>query len=233
MDLKPISFSGKNCYNICSDDYKKGILEHLFNKYQIVITHRNFKNYDSRYKSYMLKQNYLLSMKTIGNPYYLFLTKDSEDNNICLFIDKKILKGYNYPRMIYIIYRFDDQLFNDTLFDGELLKRDDNWVYIINNLSIYNYKNCVMDNLMNKLEIINGIFEKDYIEDNIISPCPIKVKKYYTYSQIDEFKKMNENIDYDISGYFVNPINQNHPTLYFQHYSNKFNIINSIINNIL
>ena len=54
MDLKPISFSGKTCYNICSDAYKKGILEHLFNQYQIVITHRNFKFYDDRYKNYII-----------------------------------------------------------------------------------------------------------------------------------------------------------------------------------
>ena len=103
MDLKPISFAGKTCYNICSDEYKKAILEHLFTRYQIVITHRNFKPYDAKYKNYIIKQNYLISVKTIGNPYYLLLTKDSNDNNICIFIDKKIIKGYNYPRMIYII----------------------------------------------------------------------------------------------------------------------------------
>ena len=34
----------------------KSPLEHLFNKYQIVITHRNYKNYDPRYKSYILKE---------------------------------------------------------------------------------------------------------------------------------------------------------------------------------
>ena len=38
-------------------------------------------------------------------------------------------------RIISVNYRFDDELFDNTLFDGELLRdRDENWLYIINNL---------------------------------------------------------------------------------------------------
>lgn len=223
MDLKEISFSGKTCYNICSDAYKKGILEHLFNKYQIVITHKNFKFYDDRYRNYLVKKNYLLSVKTIGNPYYLFLTKDSEGNNICIFIDKKIIKGYNYPRMIYIIYRFSDHIFNDTLFEGELLRRDNMWTYIINNVHVYQNKNVVYENFLKKLSIIENIMSDHYERDDIISPCPIKIKKYYTYNQISEFNKDIEGFNFDIGGYFMTPLDGNHPTLYFQHQTNKFN----------
>ena len=217
MDLKPISFAGKTCYNICSDEYKKAILEHLFTRYQIVITHRNFKPYDAKYKNYIIKQNYLISVKTIGNPYYLLLTKDSNDNNICIFIDKKIIKGYNYPRMIYIIYRFSDHLFNDTLFDGELLRNDDRWCYIINNIQLYKTTNMMYENFEKKLQLINTILEGEYIEDSLISPCSIKLKKYYTYRETETFRQDIKTLTYDVNGYFLSPINQNHPTLYFQY----------------
>ena len=222
MDLKPISFSGKTCFNVCSDEYKKSILEHLFTQYQIVITNRNWRSYDDKYKNYILKQNYLLSVKTIGNPYYLLLTKDSDNNNICLFIDKKIVKGYNYPRMIYIIYRFDDDMFNDTLFDGELLRNDTNWCYIINNISLYKTKNMVYDNFKNKLELISKILTDYFVQDTIISPCEIKLKKYFKYSEIDSFKKYLSQLDHDIYGYFISPLNQKHPTLYIQENTTRF-----------
>ena len=73
------------------------------------------------------------------------------------------------------------------------------------------------ENFEKKLQLINKILEGEYIEDTLISPCPIKLKKYYTYRETETFKQDIKTLTYDINGYFLSPINQNHPTLYFQH----------------
>ena len=55
--------------------------------------------------------------------------------NYCFFIDRKIKQGYTYPRIISVKYRFSDDVFNDTLFDGELVKdKNNNWMFLIHNL---------------------------------------------------------------------------------------------------
>ena len=232
MDLKEISFCDRKCHNICSNVYKKKILEDLFNKYQVVITHKHYKNYDNRYRNYVINQPYLISVKSIGNAYYLYLTRDEEGNNICLFIDKKIVKGYEYPRMIYVIYRFENELFSDTLYDGELLKRNEFWTFIINNVGVYKGKSLMYDNLTHKLNIIHNTMENDYIEDGFLSPCPIRIKKYYNYSEIEAFMKEKDHLDFDINGYLLSPLNQNHPTLYFVHHTNKYNDKEKCMNSV-
>lgn len=51
------------------------------------------------------KVNMPLYIKSIGNMYYLFLTKYNY-NNICFLIDTKIAQDNNYPRIIMIYLGF-------------------------------------------------------------------------------------------------------------------------------
>ena len=62
-----------------------------------------------------------MKYKSNGNPYFLLLTKINGINQ-CIFIDKKIKKNHEHPRMIINIFYFDDEVFEGTLFDGEIIK---------------------------------------------------------------------------------------------------------------
>ena len=75
-----------------------------------------------------------MTYKSNGNPYFLLLIKINGINQ-CIFIDKKIKQGHEHPRMIINIFYFDDQVFEGTLFDGEIIKDFNNqWHFIINDL---------------------------------------------------------------------------------------------------
>ena len=140
MELKSISFCDKNCYNICSNDFKKKILDEMYSKYRINFNQKNLDYYDEKTNKYKLSKNpYLVSVKSIGNSYYLYLTKISGVNS-CFFIDNKILNGYSHPRIIYARYRFSDEVFNGTLFQGELVKTANSWKFIIGDILVYNGK---------------------------------------------------------------------------------------------
>ena len=67
-----------------------------------------------------LNNPHLISVKTVGTNYF-FLTKIN-NINCCFYIDRKIKQGYTCPRIISVKYLFDDCVFDDTLFDGELVK---------------------------------------------------------------------------------------------------------------
>ena len=138
INFSSISFCNKRALNVSEDSFKGQILDILKKNYYVTIKDRYFYIINQKNIKYVEKNPHILSVKSSGSPYYLFLTQ-IEERNYCFFIDKKIKEGHKYPRIISSIYRFNEELFSqNTLFDGELLRdKNDNWMYIINNLVIY------------------------------------------------------------------------------------------------
>ena len=186
LDLSKISFCNKNCYNICNNEFKKNILDTIKSKYGVTLNNNNLSQYDeSKHFKFVNKNPYLISIKSQGNSYLLYLTKINESNS-CLLIDKKILVGYDLPRILLVRYRFDDHLYENggTLLEGELVKTiDENlWKFIINN--IYSKSGNVLHiNMTKKLTILRNILFNHYIYDPYLESCPLRVKKYYPFDK--------------------------------------------------
>ena len=120
MELKKISFCDTICYNVCSNSFKDKLLKQIETDHAIDLTEKSIRIYDEeRHSKVLYKNPFVMSIKSIGNTYFLYLTKINGVNS-CFLIDKKILKGYSYPRIILVKYRFSDQLFDDTLIEGDL-----------------------------------------------------------------------------------------------------------------
>ena len=180
-----LSFCSKRAFNILDETLKQEILTKLHKNYYITIKDKNFYILNSKNIKYIEKNPHILSVKSIGSLYYLFLTI-IDGRKYCLFIDKKIKEGHKFPRIISVIYRFDDSVFNNTVFDGELLRdQDDNWLYLINNLVLYKgelYKN---KNIVQKLSKVYQILSDEYNKDDHIEICPLYVKRLFGYHEWD------------------------------------------------
>ncbi len=201
-----INFASRTALNIKSTDVKKEILDTVENLCQVKIIQKHFEKFDKNSFSKLNKSPHLVSLRTNGNPYYCYLGRCNFVNQ-CIFIDKKVQNGYFVPRMIIAKFEFDDDLFENTLFDGEMLKNDKNeWIYIIND--IIAYKNEYLDklNFLKRLTLVNNIINKSYRPDkNDI--CYLQIKKYVTY---DKIKLLVEDIlpklPYTCRGIYFKPL---------------------------
>ena len=239
-----ISFCDKQAFNIIDDNIKKKILDILKNDYFITIKDKNFYIINKKNINYIEKNPYIISVKSIGSLYYLFLTK-IDNKNYCFFIDKKIKDGHEYPRILSVLYRFDDVLFNNTLFEGELLRDNDNkWLFVINNLILYKNQILKNKNIIYKLNIVYDILNNYYIKDDHLEICPLYVKRLFSNHEWD--KIVNDyipNLNYKTRGlYFENTkSNKNYLFIFprtlnlhnktISHNSNKNNNSCSNINN--
>ena len=165
MNVSEISFCGHVGFNIKSDDAKKNILNKLENTYGVKIVAKHFDRF-SEDNAEKLMNNintnlHLICSRTNGNPYFLYLVKINF-TNYCIFIDKKIQQGYYYPRMIIAHIFLDDQMFNkDILFDGEMIKLNNNkWVYMINDILVYDNTYMNNMNLSKRINLCNELLEK-------------------------------------------------------------------------
>lgn len=207
MHVGEISFCDKIAYNIKSDETKKFILDRLEKLYEIKIIQKHFDKYDIEKSPKVVNANpHMMCLRSNGNPYFLYLVKYNLIQ-YCIFIDKKIQQGYYLPRMIIVPLRFNDILFNDTLFEGEMVKgRDNKWYYIINDMLVSNGTKLHDYNLPRRLTMLYDVLQKHYHHDeyDVFRIC---VKTYFKYNEVD--KMMNEHMQhlpYTCRGVYFYPL---------------------------
>ena len=230
MDTKALtktSFCNKQIDNVTNNDVKKHILDDLFNKTNITFKYRYAKMYNQQFQK-NFNNPHLICLKTIGSPYLLYCTQIN-DVNYCFLIDKKIKDGYSYPKIFLVHYRFSDNVFNGTLFETELLKdNDDKWFLLI--CDIYsNNGSTVFTNkqITERMNIVNNIFMNEYSNDSFCNICPIMIKKYFDYSDIDYIiNDFIPNLNYRVRGLYFIPLKSTYAKILYFFNDNEYKEIN-------
>lgn len=210
-----ISFCDKIATNIVLSDAKQAIVDSL----NSLIKDSKF-NKKSGYKyaniltkdtiQYISKQPHLISIKTGGSNYFIYMTKINGINN-CLFIDRKIKNGYTLPRIISVNYNFDDSIFLGTILDGELIRdSENNWMFLINNIISYKGKPCNMG-FTAKINLMYKMLKTEYNENPELDICYIRVKKIFNYNDYHNvILKYIPSCKYEIKGMYFNTMNNKH-----------------------
>ena len=120
MDLSEIDFCNGIGYNLKNIRHKSDLLKSLKTKFNITLQSDDIP-FSNKQLINLQKYDYSLSVLTGGQPYFLYLTKIN-NKNYSLFIDKKIMKGHTFPKIIITNYRFHGSLYSNTIFTGELIK---------------------------------------------------------------------------------------------------------------
>jgi hypothetical protein len=184
MHLGQISLCDSIGYNIKSDDDKKRILEELDKTYSVRVIKRHHENFtESRHVDIINNNPYLISVRTNGNPYYLYLTRCSFVNQ-CILVDKKVQQGYFYPRMILVRLWFDDTLFDNTLFEGEMVRDSrGEWNFIISDLLVHRNVPQNDINLVRRINTVYEILDTSFTPDDL-DVCGVQVKKYFPCTEM-------------------------------------------------
>ena len=204
-----ISFAGKTGYNIKHDDVKQRILEDLQSYFRFKVLQKHFETFHDGIYEKLNRNPHLVSLRSNGNPYLLYLTKVNFVNQ-CVFIDKKIQQGYFFPRMILSRFRFDDALYEDggTLLDGEMIKcRDsDTWIFLIGDMIGFKGQLLENTNLVKRLNLVYKILETDFLPGQF-DVCRINVKKYFQYHEINDMvHDFMPKLPYTCRGMYFKPL---------------------------
>lgn len=192
MHLGKISLCDSVAYNIKSDDDKARILQELDQQYGVKVVHKHHDTYDpSRHTTLINSNPHLVCARTNGNPYYLYLTRCNFVNQ-CILVDKKVQHGYFFPRMILIRLRFADHLFDNTLFDGEMVKGGGDgdtattttrgeaarWYFLVGDLLVHRKRPMLDTNIVMRINLVYEILAKNFASDDM-DVCVLQVKRYF------------------------------------------------------
>ena len=217
MITAEISFCENIAFNIKCEDTKKAILDDLEQKYNIRIITRHFDNFQEHMLTNLNNNPHLVCAKSNGNPYYLYLTT-IENIQYCIYIDKKVQQGYSLPRMIITQYNFSKNLFDDTVFDGEMIKtntRTDSsentsssgkWIFLIGDLCVYQGMHLKEFNIVRRLNMLYNCFKTNYKPDDL-DIASLYIKKYFKYSEINELVSEHiPKLPYTCRGIYFKPL---------------------------
>lgn len=204
MQCGTISFAGHQALNIKSSSTKKYFNDKLLN-FGVKVIQKHFEKFDVTKSIQKLENNpYLISLKSNGNPYLLFLTKFNSCE-LALMIDKKIQQGYFLPRMIVDRMCFHHDLFNDTIIDGEMVKTDGKWIFLLNDIIAYKGEHLINYNCLKRLQILHDILKNEYGELPY-QKFDIQIKRFFQVSDIDDLLNMASELNYSTRGVYFKPM---------------------------
>ena len=207
MQTQNISFCDNVGLNIKSNDTKQKIINDL-DEIDIRIIDKHHEIFDKdRHDKRLTRVPHFIGVKSNGNPYYMYLTKINFVNSIVM-IDKKIQMGYTYPRMIIIRLTFNDnELFDNTLIEGEMIKDNDNeWLYLVSDIHMFKKKSVKDTDLFKKMNMINDFLENNFVT-NYEDLFNIQLKKYVPFSQLMTFNEdFIPTLKYTCRGLYLKPL---------------------------
>lgn len=206
MNIGEISFCDHIAFNIKSDDTKQYILNKLSSSYNLKIITKHFEKFQDSMLNSLAQKPHMLCIRSNGNPYFLYLTR-LNFVNYCIFIDKKIQQGYSFPRMIISHFRFAEELFNDTVIDGEMTKTSSGkWTFLLHDLIVHQHEHLHNMNFVKRINLLYETLEKSYTPDHN-DICFFKVKKFFNYTEASTILDHHiHNVDYSCRGIYFKPL---------------------------
>ncbi|KAG1653625.1 hypothetical protein FOA52_007631 [Chlamydomonas sp. UWO 241] len=134
MHVGNISFCNHIGFNVKSEETKQRVLDELDALYGRRVIQKHHDKFAQQ--PLLSTRPHWLSLRSNGNPYFMYLTR-IDGVAQCLFIDKKVQPGYVQPRIVLSKLFFDEPLFANTLFDGEMVKTTlaaSPWIFLVNDI---------------------------------------------------------------------------------------------------
>lgn len=209
MQTQYISFCKKTGLNIKSNSVKTKILTELQDNYDIKIIDKHHEVfYPEKHMHRLERVPHVCSLKSNGNPYFMYLTKIDFIDTIVM-IDKKIQMGYALPRMIIIrLFIKNEKLFENTLIEGEMVHdKNDQWLFLMSDLLVYcNTSLKVNNDIFKRINTLYTLLDNDFCP-RFMDLFSVQVKRYVSLKDIQWlYTDFIKTLPYTTRGVYIKPL---------------------------
>jgi hypothetical protein len=204
MKEKKISFGNSYANLIQDNKFKKEILNYLFDRINLNDFRYHMLNSISKLKYLATNDHYILPNFSGKN--YLLIFCKIRNIKYSVFIDRKKLKyklddiDLSEVLCINLDFKCNDNIFNGTIYDGKMLKdNDNNFTYLINDCFYLAGDSIIDVELFEKFKNIDNTISSKF--HSVPSPCfNFKYNKLYNYRDLQKL------IETDMKIFTFNPI---------------------------
>lgn len=213
---------------------KNKIIDYLFNS--IDISNFRYNMLDNVQKLNYLKDNaHYVSPNFKGYNYFVIFTKISNANYCCI-IDKKKLSYHRNKinvkniNIIKIKINPSNSIFNGTIFDGKLIRKDNKYYMMIKDCYIMMGNSIINMEMKDKMKYINSIINNQF-SDNECKNFKFKINRLYEYSELDNIiNNIIPKCEIDTMGLIFYPKFSGMTTIFMERKVEKVEIKNNVQN---
>ena len=198
MESVPIKFCNTVGFNLVNNTTKEAILDDLKARFGVIPLSRRTDVISEKNMVRLGEAPSVLQVQSTGTSYVLFLTRIGYQQ-VTLLIDRKVNSGFVYPKMIAIHLLFPNELFDGTVFTGELIKGFHEWIFLIDDLLAINGKRIGSHMFRERYSIAcNAIKDKQRrCMSDMFSLC---MKRFFQVNRVDEMLQVARYMPYKIKG---------------------------------
>ena len=201
MDTVPINFCGTTGFNVVCNATKEVVLEDLKQRFGVNPLARRTDVLSEKNKGRIDEAPAVLHLQSTGTAYVLFLTRVGFQQ-VALLIDRKVNSGFVYPKMILLHIMFKEELFDGTIFTGELIKGFSEWLFLIDDLIAVGGKRISSHMFRERYAISHDVIKTKQrrCKSDIFALC---MKRFFQVNRAEDMLEYATYMPYKIKGVSV------------------------------
>jgi hypothetical protein len=167
----------------------------LLKKYGVSIEYKKYHFLDKNRAQELKATKHSFVLNTFGTKYLLFLTKVNS-KNYAIYINRKNESFY------YVKMRFSEELYSDTILEGETVKIENDWSFLLSDIHLYRANNLHTHSFDERYRQMTKILNEEYISDEYIEPFRLLKKDVFDYNDIKSVReKYIPTLPFQVNGY--------------------------------
>ena len=192
--MKPIKLGNGKALQITEVQTTREISA-LLKKYGVDIEYKRYHFLDKNRAHELKSTKHSFVLNTFGTKYLLFLTKVNS-KNYAIYVNRKNESFY------YVKTRFLEELYSDTILEGEALKIGNDWSFLVSDIHLYRAKSLQSNTFDERYRCITTIMNDEYISDDYIEPFRLLKKDVFDYTDIKNVReKYIPTLPFQVNGY--------------------------------
>jgi len=167
----------------------------LLKKYGVDIEYKKYHFLDKNRAQELKSTKHSFVLNTFGTKYLLFLTKVNS-KNYAIYVNRKNESFY------YVKTRFLEELYSDTVLEGEALKIGNDWSFLVSDIHLYRSNSLQSNTFDERYRYITKLMNDEYISDDYIEPFRLLKKDVFDYTDIKSVRdKYIPTLLFQVNGY--------------------------------
>lgn len=167
----------------------------LLKKYGVDIEYKRYHFLDKNRAQELKTTKHTFVLNTFGTKYLLFLTKVNS-KNYAIYINRKNESFY------YVKTRFSEELYSDTILEGETIKIGNDWSFLLSDIHLYRANRIQTHTFDERYRCMTKLLYEEYVSDEYIEPFRLLKKDVFDYTDIKSVReKYIPTLPFQVNGY--------------------------------
>lgn len=167
----------------------------LLKKYGVDIEYKRYHFLDKNRAQELKTTKHTFVLNTFGTKYLLFLTKVNS-KNYAIYINRKNESFY------YVKTRFSEELYSDTILEGETIKIGNDWSFLLSDIHLYRANSLQTYPFVERYRCMTKLLYEEYVSDEYVEPFRLLKKDVFDYTDIKSVReKYIPTLPFQVNGY--------------------------------